>query len=611
LKSDDNPAGYNNGQFRPMDTKRITVEHVLYLILFALSLGVRLLRLGAAPLSEFEAGWALQALEVARGANLTYGPNPGYISLTGLAFFLLGSSDGLARFFPALAGSLLIWLPFIFRHQLGRRAAVLAAIGLTIDPGLVSLSRLAGGPMIAVSFGLLALGLWYARQPILAGICAGLALLGGPAILMGIAGLGIAWFAGAILLRHGQMLLSEDGIRPVFPWREVKIGLSALAGTLFVAGTLFLLYPQALGGVGRMVPAFAAGWVDTTGIPAARLIAVLVFYQPLALVFGFAASIRAWGNADPLPRWLSLWSAAALLLVLAYPGRQVGDLAWMLIPLWVLAGLELARHLQVYEWEKVPALGQTALIVILMTLAWINLAAMSLPFGGEEVLRLRWLVIGGSAALVGVTTSLVALGWSPTVAQRGLIWGFGIGLGLYTLAGMWGVSQLRANGEQELWSPPPAISQANLLMQTLGDLAEWRTGHRNHLELVVTEPGPAIRWLLRDWEGARFVTVISPTERPAAIISEVDQATPSLTAAYRGQDFAWRVGPGWEGAVPQELPAWITFRNAPQAKEHIILWARGDLFPEGSLILESEPAFPTEPTTPEDEDLIPERGLGE
>jgi predicted membrane-bound mannosyltransferase len=91
------------------------------------------------------------------------GSQPAYIFLTGSTFAVFGSSDFTARLWPALLGGCLVLLPFFFRRPLGRLAALVCAFGLALDPGLVAVSRQAGGPMLAVSFLLLALGLAYAR----------------------------------------------------------------------------------------------------------------------------------------------------------------------------------------------------------------------------------------------------------------------------------------------------------------------------------------------------------------------------------------------------------------------------------------------------------------
>jgi len=94
-----------------MDIRKINFEHGLYLVAFLLALMVRFLNLGTMALPDAEANWALQAMQAAHAsplqANFAWGTQPGYVILTGVTFALFGASNGLARLWPALAGSLL------------------------------------------------------------------------------------------------------------------------------------------------------------------------------------------------------------------------------------------------------------------------------------------------------------------------------------------------------------------------------------------------------------------------------------------------------------------------------------------------------------------------
>jgi hypothetical protein len=203
--------------------------------------------------------------------------------------------------------------------------------------------------------------------------------------------------------------------------------------------------------------------------------------------------------------------------------------------------------------------------------------------GDDQALRLRWAVIGGTIVLGAVTTFLIGLGWSVKTAQQGLVWGLLLGIGFYSFATMWGISQLRPNGDQDILAPYPVAKNAGDLLITLGDLSEWRTGLRDSLDLVVTNPSSSLRWELRNWPEARFLTAVPAGELPSVIINSEDQPSPNLSIGYRGQDFAWWASPAWDGTLPDNWPGWLVFRNSPQTNSHVILWARGDLFPGGTL----------------------------
>ena len=90
-----------------MKWDQVTFERLLVALILLLAVGVRLFNLGRAPLSDGEASWALQSLSIARGIPVEIGPQPGEVSLTGLAFMLFGSSNFMApRCTPPLPASL-------------------------------------------------------------------------------------------------------------------------------------------------------------------------------------------------------------------------------------------------------------------------------------------------------------------------------------------------------------------------------------------------------------------------------------------------------------------------------------------------------------------------
>ena len=558
-----------------MSTKRITPEHLLYFLAFALALSLRLLNLGQAPLSDFEAGWALQAWEAARGGLTACGPNPGYVMLTSAAFMLLDGGNALARLWPAMAGSLLVLSPFAFRRLLGRKAALVLAFGLALDPGLVALSRLAGGPMLAIGCGVFALAFIYARRPIWAGICGGLALLSGPSVLTGLAGFAIAWgvarWAG-IAPRRDDVGETASPSPPAHSGQNpLRTGLIFGAGTILLAGSLFFHFPTGLGAWAATLPVYLKGWALPSGIPAARLFAAILFYQPWALIFGIVAAVRGWVRADKLARWLSLWALAALAAAIFYPGRQVFDAAWVLLPLWALAALELARYLRVPQ-ASAAAYGQAAVIFVLLVLVW--LVGSNLAAG-----KLTWVVLIIAPLLGALTSVLVAMGYSWDAARSGLVWGASAALGVFVIAAVFSVSQLRPNGAQELWPPPPAVAQADLLVATLNELAVMQSGQADTLDIVSLVDVPSLQWALRNFTDVSFVSSLAADAYPTAIITLEDSVAPNQTASYRGQDFVWVESPGWEGALPPDWFRWMTSRQAPVWPESVIVWARADLFP--------------------------------
>ncbi|MBS1248890.1 MAG: hypothetical protein MAG431_00460 [Chloroflexi bacterium] len=588
-------------------SKKITFEHLYYFVIFSLALFVRTLMLGSAPLGAFEAGWAYQAWELARGLTSQVGFRTSYLILTEGTFSLLGSTNALARFWPALAGSLLVWVPFLFRYQLGPKAALIMALGLALDPGLVAVSRLAGGPILAVSFLFLAGGMFWHRKALWAVFLGGMALLSGPATWMGLWGmvvtlgmlrlLAVRWEARSLLGRLSAPVTGQPGRERFSPW-----GLALPLGMLILLATFFLQHYQGLSAWMSALPAFVGGWWAPSLVPAGRLAAALVVYQPLALVFGLVGGVRGFVRGEKSSQVLLVWFGVTLGLALLYPGRQVYDLAWSLIPLWGLAGMELARSLSAVKAFWVTR-TQAAFVFVLCALAWLSFTTLVSAGGSEMGAALQWGIIGATILLAALTTAIVAGEWSWLVARKGVVSGISFALGFYALAAMVGVAYLRPGDPRELWYPGAGGGQAALLQESLGDVGLLESGRQENLEIVVQDGAAVLPWVLRGYAEVHFRESAIMDARPPVIITEEDEASQPWTAAYRGQDFVLKTSPAWDGALPVHWKTWLAFREAPLVKEKSVLWVRWDLFP---FVTEEDESAEDEPPLEEnlEENLI-------
>ena len=569
-----------------MTNRRLTLEHILYALAFALALTLRFLHLGALPLSDFEADWAYQALQVARGAHPAIGPNPAYVLLTSILLYIFGASNFLARFWPALAGGILVLTPFSFRDRLGRVPALILAFALTFEPGLLALSRTAGSSILAISFLVLAWAMGReGRSPCAAptrleGVFGGLALLSGPAIWMGLLALALAWVIGIGIDKvqktaaNNKTLLTGHWSLVTEHWKTVLV---YLLGTLLLAGSLFFLAPNGLSAFVASILAYFKGLWTLSGVRATHLLTALAAYQLMALIFGIVALVRGLLVKDRLVISLGLWTVVALLLALVYPARQVADLAWALLPLWALAALELGRHTWIKGVGGWELAGVTVLTISILVFAWLNLAAVIGQALASQVAQTRFLVLLGALLILGLSLTLVAFGWSTEVARLGAAWGGTAFLVAFTLGASTGATGLRQPLTAELWSPSPQTAQADLLQKTLNNLSDWNKGHVESLPVtVVGLDSPSLHWLLRDWE-VKEVNALSPADSPELVITPQGVEL-NLSADYRGEDFVWYQSPNWNEALPEEWLRWFVYRQMSQQKESLTLWARGDLF---------------------------------
>ncbi len=574
--------------------KRSYPTYLGYLLLFTVALAIRLYRLGAAPLSDFEAHLALQARALLHGQPLVPLGQPLSLSAVTAFFFLLGESNFAARLFSALMGSTLVFIPWFWRETIGPRTALLTATALTFAPGLLALSRLAGGPMPAIVLGLAALSALYARRSTWGGLLIGLFVLSGPWALTGLLGLaltlGIARGSGLPFrgLLNPQETNPTPGSRP-FPlsWRQIGLWGGA---SLLLGGSLFLRFPQILGGLGETFSAFLRNLQSGAGQSVASLFAAVTFYHLLIVVLALGGAWLAWRRDILWGRLALLWSLAALLV--AVPLRQPLDAAWALIPLSALGAYALSAALDVPAWRDAFTWGYAALLVVLGTMCWLVLAGLPADAAGLADTWRQWSIVGGALVVSLLSGILIAKGWQPASTQLGGTLGVAVLLGLVILSQAWGMTQVRPLSAAELWYPSPTPARLDLLIRTLGDAAEFHAGRRDTLSVRLEVDSPALAWALRD-----FGVSTEQDTLPLAVITTEDAPAPNAQARYLGQTFAWQTSPAWQGALPPAAMRWFIFREAPVNTGHVILWLRGDLFP-GSSVLPDAPGQPPESVEP-------------
>jgi len=576
-----------------MDSPRQKREIWIYGAAFALALILRLVRLGAFPLTDPEAAAALQALQVAAGTRPVVGPNSAYVLLTGVFFFLFEASNFVARIVPALAGAFLVFVPTLFRQRLKPRVALILAFFLALDPGLLALSRQAGSSILALVFLLFAWGWWEQRKAWQAGMFAALAFLGGPSLWAGLLGLLLSW---AILqsMERSKAVQPEgekrvdippesDGTTPAPPSSLLwKPALQVFTVTLVLFGTLIFTVPAGLNGVLAAAGEYLQGWLAPSTVPAGHVFLSLLFYQPLSLILALVASIRAWVGGGRRAIRLSVWLLVSLLLAVFYPAHQVHDLVWTLVPLSALAALELSRHFDLRPQERLEMGGVVVLTVLILIFAWLDLAGLPWAPGpsGQSNLRL-WLLFGALFLLV-ISVLLVAVGWSLRTARLGAVWGLTVFLAVYGLSAGLAAGRIRVGYTSELWESGPYPVHAQLLASTVSDLSQWSTGNVDAEPVSIYNlDSAALRWVLRTHQ-VSLVENLDASSAPPLLVTPLLQ-DPGLADSYRGQDFTWRQSPAWGSAQASDWLRWIALRDMPQQYETIVLWARNDLFLDASL----------------------------
>ena len=106
---------------------------------------VRIWDAGSRAMHGDEAEHAWFAWNLFRGAGYAYDPvyhGPLQFPITAAFYFLFGVSNTTGRLLSILCGTAIVGMPYFFRREMGRSAALLAALLIAVSPAFVYVSRL-------------------------------------------------------------------------------------------------------------------------------------------------------------------------------------------------------------------------------------------------------------------------------------------------------------------------------------------------------------------------------------------------------------------------------------------------------------------------------------
>jgi hypothetical protein len=562
----------------------------------ALAVGglLRFALLGRPALDDAEAGLALQAAALAQGSDVALSAHPAYLLLTTVITFLFRASNFTARFWPALAGTVLIGAAWLLKDRIGRRAALVLAFFLAFDPGLVAISRQAGSISLAVAC--LGLGIAFAlrRSEIGVGVFAGLSVLCGPQIWPGLIALGItAW-----LLRSKTQ---SGELRQ--PWLDYKKTALFAAASFILVGSLFLLVPRGFSAGGASIVEYLRGWATPAGMvsPVFRLVATLFAYELPVMVLAVIGVVRGVRLKDRLDKALGIWWVVALILALVYPAHSTLDLAWAWLPMLVLAARQVLRFGDLASEDLLPAVGQAVLAFVLIF--FMVYSSINLPVGGlsgSSVQTVFYIKTGVALLLLLAVSFLVVWGWSIRVAFTGLAWALSALLVILWVSGTFHAAGLSRNPDSELLRSAPYVADADLVVQTIQQTAQWRSDPSRPVSVaVIGFESAALRWQMRGHPQTIFTNIVSSDSQPEVVITPRKDNL-EFAAAYRGQELVWTKTPAWSLVAPGEWLRWLFYRELPEESleyNRIILWVRADVFPGGGANTTNpavEPAVPVD-----------------
>lgn len=313
------------------------------------------------------------------------------------------------------------------------------------------------------------------------------------------------------------------------------------------------------------------------------MLGALFAYEPLLLLLGLMGAIRGWRQREPLEQFLSLWTGIVLLLALIYPAREVDSLAWVIIPMGILAVREFMHYAIRTVAGFQNTINQGILTFVILVFTWLNLEGISnsLATGASPVPEITAIVV--ASVILVAASLLIAWGWASNIAGRGFMWGLCLFMLIYSFSMTTAAGAMRLQYTSELWTQGNSLPQVNLLVNTINELSVTHTNVQNNLDIVVVGlQSPGLEWALHQFPGTIFTSSLAAGTKPSIVITE-QKVEPSLAASYRGDGFELLQQPEWSLLSPDQYLQWIIYHSAPQQVQKVILWAREDLFPGGSL----------------------------
>ena len=567
----------------------LTGEVALYIVVGVVALGLRLLSLGERPLDAVEANQALAAWRFVSGQEVGgLGYSPLMFLGNVLTFILFGSSDFSARLVPVLFGMILVLTPVLYRRLLGRWGALLASAFLAISPTAAYYSRHLSGEIAVIACALLMLGFKMrfvedhdvkALDGVV--IAGALMLTAGPgAYAFLVVGLVFAMIlVVSAQLGHG----GED-------WDKVKeagrvlgeykgIGgrlLLLFALTILLVGTCLLMY---FPGFQMVIDQFSA-WTAQMGpvgggVPWYHHFLLLLFYEPLILVFAVAGIVLAFIHRNIWTTFLVFWGVVALYVYTLFGGKSSGDLLLALGPLALLSGLAAGRLIENVGREGMWEIEGLFLGILAPIGVYLMLQFSGYGYTGQ--MPYLWLFGVGSLLALGLFAGY--LFWlGPRAAGRSLGLAALIFLILVTWGTNWNLNYVHVSDPREIMITRPTHTAMRDLVAALEEMSVWRSGDRHELPLSVVEiDDPAVRWYVRDFRDVRHVGTVGENPETQVYITPLTFAHPVLEETYRGEQFAlrsdWLPPTGLRGP---ELIKWWLYRQSPSPESlSIILWAKG------------------------------------
>lgn len=542
---------------------------VWFLLAFLVGLGLRLWRLGSMRFTLAEAQIAQSTWQMALGKAAELPGNMSYAGLSALLFTVFEPTFFFARLMTALFGSSLILVPWFWRDRIGKKAALLLAIGLAIDPILLSFSRQIVTPIFVVAgLAWAATALKY-KRPVLTGALLALAFLGGYSF----------WMVALIgLVAYLVLPKNETQSVDLTPFRSKSFllpFLTSFAISLALISSAFLLNTEGLGGIAAGLVDFVHIFANAYELLVYQPIIIAIAYSILPLIFSFWSlmdDLRAKQPIRNLP-FLIGWGLSLLLCVLL--GRQdLGMLVFAAVFAWLGAATHIASIIDTKPEAREVVFGVMVFqVVILGYLQMVSRRLISVPSNTQDFRFAALAVLAGILLLV-ITTILVGMGWSREVSRQAFQKSLLIMLIVLTLG--LGLRSIRSQQESNTLSllAGPILLPNNDVESIVDEIDREGRADKTEITYDLGDLEQQFSWFVRnqdDWKSTQSVL-------QADLMLSSSAQDFSAADTYRGRNVVLFRQIDQQVVKPIDFLKTLLGEPLPMVSQIGVLWVRLNLF---------------------------------
>jgi len=572
---------------------KITISQILLFLLLLLAFWLRFINLGVMPLSGLEAKPALSSLNISQYKITESDNQPLYISLTSLLFEFINSSNLLARFLPAFAGSVMILLVYFYYPKLTSGEVLSLALLLAIDPAFISISRQVDSRILVITFFIASMGFLYKKKYLLAGISSALLVLSGLYF----------WHVTLICLIYILFIECFEKIahnrifgtliKTIIKQGDWKKYILCFSLSLVLFGTRFLSAPLPINQIVQSFIDYFNGWINNSGVFSQAPLTLIVLFTgyPLFILIGSIEVI--WTLIEHKRSiYLIFWFLIiSFFITLAYPVAEHVDIIFI-IPFYFYFFIQfLMRFIQKLKGNLKTSLLATIPIISLIAIIWLTiLRTINFTSGIYEIEQLL-IVIIGCLLLIGIILIIVSWGWSYTCAINSVTLALVLILGIYHLSTTAHILGASSTQETEVWWIDGYFKDSELVLKSIDRISLMNSGLNNETDIVIEGSSlPSVSWLLRQYN-LKTIDKYSRFSSPAIIITKEEKPS-FLDSSYRGFKFILTTKPYWiedikKYFLTKDFYQWLFLRKNMVKNEEYYLWAQADLFPGNNIKFEN------------------------